>query len=112
LTGGSGGGLSIPFFKEAPSGKSTVPTCDVDERSATGSEISCLLMVFFLRGTERSDGPGGIGGGVGELPTGVFGPEMGGVGTCMYGEPREDPPLARNAFDAIAEGEGPMTGRP
>lgn len=112
LTGGRGGGVSsMPFFKEAPSGKSTVPTCDVEERSATGSEISFLLTVFFRRGTERSGGPAGIGGGVGELATGVFGPEIGGVGTCMYGEPREEPPFARKELDAIAAGEGPI-GRP
>ena len=112
LTGGRGGGMSsMPFFKEAPTGKSTVPTCDVEERSATGSEISCLLTVFLRRGTERSGGPAGSGGGVGELATGVFGPEIGGVGTCMYGEPREEPPFARKELDAIAAGEGPM-GRP
>jgi hypothetical protein len=112
LTGGRGGGLlSMPFFKEAPTGKSTVPTCDVEERSATGSEISYLLTVFLRRGTVRSGGPAGIGGGVGEVATGVFGPEMGGVGTCMYGEPRDEPPLARKEFEAIAAGDGP-TGRP
>lgn len=92
LTGGSGGGLSMPFFNEAPAGRSMVSTFDVEERRATGSEISCLLTVFFRRGPVRSDGAGGIDGGVGELATGVFGPEMGGVGTCMYGEPREAPP--------------------
>lgn len=112
LTGGRGGGLlSMPFFREAPTGRSTVPTCDVEERSATGSEISCLLIVFLRRGTERSGGPAGIGGGVGEAATGVFGPEMGGVGTCMYGEPRDEPPFAKKEFDAIAAGDGP-TGRP
>jgi hypothetical protein len=83
LTEGNVGGLSMPFFKEAPAGKSTVSTFDVEDSSATGSEISCLLMAFLRRGTVRSDGPGGIGGGVGELATGVLGPETGGVGTCM-----------------------------
>ena len=92
LMGGTGGGLSMPFLKEAPGGRSTVSTFEVEESSATGSEISCLLMVFLRRGTWRRVGPGGMGGGVGELATGVFGPEMGGVGACMYGEPRADPP--------------------
>ena len=68
--GGTGGGLSIPFLKEAPGGRSTVSTFEVEESNATGSEISCLLIVFLRRGTWRSVGPGGIGGGVGELATG------------------------------------------
>ena len=48
---GTGGGLSIPFFKDAPTGRSIVSTLDVEESSATGSEISCLLIVFLRRGT-------------------------------------------------------------
>lgn len=95
LMGGTGGGLSMPFLREAPAGRSMVSTFEVEERSATGSEMSCLLTVFLRRGTWRSEGPGGIGGGVGELAEGVFGPDTGGVGACMYGEPRAAPPCGR-----------------
>ena len=111
LIGGSGGGPSMPFFSEAPAGRSIVSTRDVEDRRATGSEISCLLTVFFRRGTWRVE-PDGIGGGVGELADGVFGPETGGVGACMYGEPREIPPLAAKLLAAMAAGDGPSGGRP
>lgn len=94
LIGGSGGGgPSMPFFNEAPAGRSMVSTFEVADRRATGSEISCLLTVFFRSGTWRKE-PDDIWGGVGELASGVFGPEAGGVGACMYGEPREMPLLA------------------
>lgn len=109
LIGGSGGGPSMPFFSEAPAGRSIVSTCEVEDRRATGSEMSCLLTVFF-RSTWRVE-PDGIGGGVGELADGVFGPETGGVGACIYGEPLEMPPLAAKLLAAMAEGDGPSGGR-
>jgi hypothetical protein len=110
LIGGSGGGPSMPFFSEAPAGRSIVSTCEVEDRRATGSEMSCLLTVFFRRGICRV-WPDGIWGGVGELADGVLGPETGGVGACMYGEPRETPPLAAKLLAAIAAGDGPSVGR-
>lgn len=111
LIGGSGGGPSTPPFSKPPAGRSKVSTCEVEERRATGSEMSCLLTVFLRRGTWRVE-PNGIGGGVGELADGVFGPETGGVGPCMYGEPREIPPLAAKVLAAMAAGDGPSGGRP
>jgi len=80
LTGGKGDGLFMPFLRDAPGGKSTVSTLEVEESSAIGSEISDLEIVFLRSGPrERSVGPGGISGGVNFEPTGVFAPERGGV---------------------------------
>jgi hypothetical protein len=46
LIGGSGGGSSLPFFKDAPAGKLTVSITEVVDKNM-GSEISALLMDFF-----------------------------------------------------------------
>lgn len=70
----------MPFLSDAPGGRSTVSTVDVDEISV-GSEMSDFEIVFFLRGR-----PLPCDGGVGAAPnpefSGVLEPERGGVAVC------------------------------
>lgn len=48
LIAGTGGVGGIPFFSDAPGGRSTVSTLDVDETNV-GSEMSALETVFLRR---------------------------------------------------------------
>jgi hypothetical protein len=76
LIGGSGGGVSVPFFKDAPAGKLMVSITEVVERNM-GSDISALLIDFF-----RKVPVVGMMAAAPELNTGATGveaPETGGV---------------------------------
>lgn len=73
----------MPFFSDAPSGKSMVSTLDVEE-IRVGSEMSDLEIVF-LRKTPAGRYWAIIWGG-GEKVEGVVGPDSGGVMFCANGE--------------------------
>lgn len=73
LIGGTGGGGSMPFFKDAPAGKSTVSMTEVPE-TKIGSEISDFTIDFLRTGPVFPKGAG-----LNDAATGVFGPETGGV---------------------------------
>jgi len=78
LTGGIGGALcSMPLRREAPGGRGTVVTCDVDERNL-GSEMSDLL-IDRLRGGINAVPPWGP-----EI-VGVLAPEPTGDGCTRAG---------------------------
>lgn len=54
LIGGIGGASSIPFFKEAPGGRSTVSTFEVEDISF-GSEMSAFEIVILRKPPGRAD---------------------------------------------------------
>ena len=85
LSGGTGGGdvdESMPFFKDALAGKSTVSMVDVDDMNV-GSEIEAFETVFLRRTPVRGWNTGMFGCGAEFGPCGVFAPDVGGVGICI-----------------------------
>ena len=112
LMGGTGGGVSVPFLKEAPVGRLMVSMTEVVDRKM-GSDISALLMDFFrsvpVEGM-MAPAPTFV---LKAAATGVEVPETGGVLLAENGGIGE--PLGRNAFilglGAPGEGRG-ETGSP
>ena len=92
LIGGIGGGWSMPFFREAPGGKSTVSTFEVDE-IRVGSEMSDFEIVFLRSGAFGRADEGTMGeycsgekvAGLAEAGVPLLDAERGGVGLDVYG---------------------------
>lgn len=107
LIGGTGGGASVPFLKDAPFGRLIVSMTEVVDKKM-GSDISALLMDFLRRVPVEgimAPAPTLV---LKAAATGVEVPETGGVLLAEKGGIGE--PLGRNAFilglGAPGEGRG------
>lgn len=103
----------MPFLRDAPSGRSTVSTFEVDDIKV-GSEISDLEIVFFLRSGPdgRPDADWDAADEGNPAPAGVFAPDSGGVAFCengaAIGDGRGEGPTGLYTFADSVTGDGPV----